>query len=234
MNDNTSAKAKTPAFARHGIDARPALIVGVLCWAGFGVIAWAISRGWLARFDAAGMVLLRVPGGQTLIGPPVFTEAMRDITALGAPAVRWLIVSAVAGGLLFIHLRRETAILIAAMFTGLLIQTTLKGLFARPRPDLVPHLTQAGGFSFPSGHAFNSALVLIGCALAIAALNRRKSVRLTLIGGAFILSMLVALSRVALGVHYPSDVIAGWLGGVGWAFIAAGLSKLPTTAANGI
>ena len=103
----------------------------------------------------------------------------------------------------------------------------IKTLVGRPRPEIVPHLTEAGGASFPSGHAFNSAVVYIGIALAFATLSARESVRLTIIGTAIVLSLFIAWTRVWLGVHFPSDVVAGWLGGAGWAFLAAALLQRP-------
>ena len=107
----------------------------------------------------------------------------------------------------------------------------LRRFLGRPRPEIVPHLTEAGGASFPSGHAFNSAVVYIAIALAFATLSARESVRLTIIGVAIVLSLLVAWTRVWLGVHFPSDVTAGWLGGAGWAFLAAALLQRPADVA---
>jgi undecaprenyl-diphosphatase len=94
----------------------------------------------------------------------------------------------------------------------------------------VPHLAEAGGNSFPSGHSFASAMIYIGMALAFASMSKRHSVRYTLVASAMVLSMLIAWSRVMLGVHYPSDVAAGWLGGAGWAFLAAALLYRPARA----
>jgi undecaprenyl-diphosphatase len=95
---------------------------------------------------------------------------------------------------------------------------------------IVPHLTEAGGQSFPSGHSFNSAVVYIAIALAFAAMSPRRSVRWTLIISAVVLSIAIALSRVWLGVHFPTDVAAGWLGGAGWAFLASALLHKPAKA----
>jgi undecaprenyl-diphosphatase len=113
---------------------------------------------------------------------------------------------------------------------GWLVNSAIKALVGRPRPEIVPHLTEAGGASFPSGHSFNSAVVFIAIALAFATLSSRQPVRLTIIGSAILLSLLVAGSRVWLGVHFPSDVVAGWLGGAGWAFLAAAMLR-PTARA---
>jgi len=88
------------------------------------------------------------------------------------------------------------------------------------------------GNSFPSGHSFNGAVVYIAMALAFAAISRRETVRATLIAGALAVSLIVAWSRVWLGVHWPSDVIAGWLGGAGWAFLASALLYRPAKLAE--
>jgi len=112
-----------------------------------------------------------------------------------------------------------------------LVEGLIKGLVGRPRPEIVPHLTEAGGASFPSGHAFNSAVVYIAIALAFATLSARESVRLTIICIAIVLSLAIAWTRVWLGVHFPSDVTAGWLGGAGWAFLASALLQRPAEAA---
>jgi undecaprenyl-diphosphatase len=90
---------------------------------------------------------------------------------------------------------------------------------------------EAGGESFPSGHSFNAAVVYIAMALAFASLSARHSVRYTLIGAAMVISAMIAWSRVLLGVHFPSDVTAGWLGGAGWAFLAAALLYRPARVA---
>jgi undecaprenyl-diphosphatase len=110
---------------------------------------------------------------------------------------------------------------------GWLVNSVVKLAVGRPRPMIVPHLTEAGGQSFPSGHSFNSAVIYIAIALAFAAMSPRRSVRWTLIISAMVLSIAIAVSRVWLGVHFPTDVAAGWLGGAGWAFLASALLYKP-------
>ncbi len=129
--------------------------------------------------------------------------------------------------LLFLRLRREAILLALTVAGAWLVESGIKALVGRARPEIVPHLTEAGGASFPSGHSFNSAVVYIAIALAFATLSARQSVRFTVIGIAIVLSLLIAWSRVWLGVHFPSDVIAGWLGGAGWAFLSAALLFRP-------
>ena len=133
--------------------------------------------------------------------------------------------------LLFLGLRREAVLFAMTVAGGWIANTALKGIVGRERPQIVPHLMEAGGESFPSGHSFNAAVVYIAMALAFAAMSSRHSVRYTLVATAMILSAMIAWSRVMLGVHFPSDVTAGWLGGAGWAFLAAALLYRPAKAA---
>lgn len=212
------------------ITPRHALFAGMLCWLGFALMVWLVHSGQIAGLDAAGLRLFRHGGDLSLIGTPALAEAVRDVTALGGTTLRVLFSLATVVALLFLRMRREAVLLIATLLTGLAVESAIKLLVGRPRPTLVPHLTDAGGMSFPSGHSFNSALGLIAVALAFATLSARRQVRWTLIGGALALSALVAFSRVLLGVHYPSDVIAGWLGGSGWAFLAAAVLYRPARA----
>lgn len=213
------------------IDPRHALFAGLACWAGFAVVAWIVHSGRSAGIDAAGLILWRSGTELRPVGPPWFLEMVRDLTALGGVLLRVLFSLAALLALLFLRLRREAALLLATLVSGLLVETALKLLVSRPRPQIVPHLTDAAGMSFPSGHSFNAALGFIAVALAFATFSDRRSVRWTVIGAAMAISMLVAWSRVWLGVHFPTDVIAGWLGGAGWAFLAAALLYQPAKAA---
>lgn len=212
------------------IDPRHALIAAAVCWIGFALMVWAVETGRTSGLDDAGLRLWRFGPDFAPRGPLWLLEMVRDLTALGGVLLRSLFAIMALAALLFLRLRREAVLLAATLMSGWIVETMIKLAVGRPRPEIVSHLTAAGGASFPSGHSFNSALGNIAVALAFAALSSRRDVRWTLIGSAAALSMLIAWSRVLLGVHYPSDVIAGWLGGAAWAFTASTLLYRPANA----
>jgi undecaprenyl-diphosphatase len=213
------------------IDPRHALAAALVCWAGFAVIVVLIETGHSAAFDDAG---LRIWRDRTNLaqpdGPSWLLEAVRDYTALGGTLLRNLAALGGALALYFLRLRREAILFLLTIGSGWMVEYGLKVLVGRPRPTIVPHLMEAGGNSFPSGHSFNAAVVYIAMALAFAAISPRPAARWTLVASAMVLTLCVALSRVWLGVHYPTDAIAGWLGGAGWAFVASALLYRPAKA----
>lgn len=213
------------------ISRRKALLVSAICWAGWAAMIWAVLNQHTGQIDKAGLMWLRTGPDFAASGPGYVTEAIRDTTALGGVFLSTLATVAAVVALLFLKLRREAVLFAATVILGWMLNNTMKSLIGRERPDLVPHLTDASGLSFPSGHSFASAMIYIGMALAFASMSRRHSVRYTLIGVAVVISALIAWSRVLLGVHFPSDVIAGWLGGAGWAFLAATVLYKPARAA---
>ena len=213
------------------IDRTKALIAAGVLWAGFFAMVWAVETGRTGAFDRMGLLFYRTGAGLQPKGPPQLLEAVRDMTALGGVLLRNLFGIAAVVALLFLRLRREAVLFAATVVSGWLVNSGLKALVGRPRPTIVPHLAEAGGASFPSGHSFNSAVVYIAVALAFASMSARHSVRYTIVGSAMVLSALIAWSRVMLGVHFPSDVTAGWLGGAGWAFLGAALLYNPARAA---
>lgn len=190
----------------------------------------AVLTGRSEGIDSAGLLFWR--RGVTLLplGPEWLLEAARDLTALGGVFLRNLIALGAIVALVFLRLRREAVLLAATIAGGWIVNTLVKLAVGRPRPLIVPHLTDAGGQSFPSGHSFNAAVVYIAIALAFAAMSPKRSVRWTLVSLAIVLSVGVAVSRVWLGVHFPSDVMAGWLGGAGWAFLAVAMLQRPAKA----
>lgn len=207
-----------------------ALVATSLCWLGFALVTWSVATGRSGAIDSAGLLFWRKGATLAPVGPPWLLEVVRDLTSLGGVLLRNLVAVGALAALLFLRLRRETVLLASTIAGGWIVNTLVKLAVGRPRPLIVPHLTEAGGQSFPSGHSFNSAVVYIAMALAFAAMSPCRAVRWTLIGVAVVLSLAVAFSRVWLGVHFPSDVAAGWLGGAGWAFMASALLHRPATA----
>lgn len=208
-----------------------ALAAALLCWAGCALVCALVLGGGADWLDEIGLLFWR--DGPLLLprGPIWLLEAVRDLTALGGVLLRNLFVLGSAVALVYLRKRREAWLLVGTVVSGWVVEGALKLAVGRERPTIVPHLTEAGGASFPSGHAFNSALVYLALAMAFATLTPRPSARWLLMGAAAALSALIALSRVWLGVHFPSDVLAGWLGGAAWAFTATVLLDRPATAA---
>ena len=225
--------AETIVLPERGftIDRKKALIVAGILWLGFAIMVWLVVTGRTGQFDRWGLMSFRTGEALGPRGPELLFESVRDVTALGGVFLRNLFALAAVVALLFLKLRREAFLYAATVMTGWLANTGLKLLVGRERPQIVPHLTEAGGESFPSGHSFSAAVVWIGMAIAFAALSKRHSVRYTIIGAAMLLSAGVAWSRVMLGVHFPSDVVAGWMGGAGWAFLAAAVLYRPARTA---
>ena len=227
MDRNRPAETLTLPPRGWRITPRHALIAALVCWAGFAMVVMLVLSNRLGQFDSAGLQYFRTGPDSVPRGPPALLEAVRDWTALGGVLLRNLFAVIVIAALLLVRLRREATLLAATILSGWVVNTLIKALVGRPRPTIVSHLAEAGGSSFPSGHSFNSAVVYMGIALALAALSARRGVRWSLIAGAASLTALIALTRVWLGVHYPSDVLAGWLGGMAWALTACALLYRP-------
>jgi undecaprenyl-diphosphatase len=205
---------------------RPALA----CWIGYALIALWMTSGASAGFDIAGMRLWRDASGAAL-GPDWLTTAFRTFTDSGDGWVRYGLALLAVGLALARKSWRIAAMVALAAFTAPLFNSAMKLVFARPRPDVVSHLTGAGGYAFPSGHSFNSAAAYLAAALALGALTGRTRPLLAL---ALAWSATVAFSRVWLGVHWPTDALAGWLGGLGWTlavFAAGSRQATPLSAA---
>lgn len=206
------------------IDSRILLVFLVLVPAllAFGKLASEMMEGDTLAFDRWLLVHLRTPSDPSVpIGPRWLREAMVDFTALGGGAVLTLITLLAAGYLLA---RRQTAMalfLSLAIAAGGILNTLLKYGFVRDRPDVVPHLVEVSSASFPSGHAMNSAMVYLTLAALLARAERSWRVRVFLMSGAIIVTLLVGFSRAYLGVHWPTDVMAGWSVGAAWAGLAS-------------
>ena len=153
------------------------------------------------------------------IGPPWLRAGALDITALGSPTVLGLVVLAVTGYLFINGLYRTGTFVFVASCGGWFLNYALKLAFARPRPDIVPHLREVASSSFPSGHALTSAAVYLTLGALLMRLAEGRIAKFYCIAVAMLATLLVGSSRVFLGVHYPTDVLAGWLIGLLWATV---------------
>ncbi len=198
-----------------------AVLVGSTCvvastWA-FLALAGLVAEGQTRRFDERLLLALRVPGDASRpIGPEWMPEAARDITALGSTDVLWLATAAVAGFLALDRRYAATGFLLAAVGSGWAVSFAMKLAFDRPRPDLVPHLMRAYFSSFPSGHSMMSAVVYGTLGSILSSLVARRRLKFYFLTLAAVAAGIVGLSRVYLGVHYPTDVLAGWSAGLAW------------------
>jgi len=150
-------------------------------------------------------------------GPPWVQEAMRDVTALGGMAVLTFITIVVVGFLSLQRKKHAAGLLIVAVGGGLMLSMILKWAIARPRPLIVPHGAYIYSSSFPSGHSMLSAVVYLTLGTLLARITPQIILRVYLIAIAILLTAGVGFSRVYLGVHWPSDVLAGWSAGLAWA-----------------
>jgi undecaprenyl-diphosphatase len=176
------------------------------------------SEGDTMPIDRAILAGLRSPADPArAVGPNWLPEVMTDLTALGSQTVLWLVCIAVISYLLLGRRPRTALFVLAATGGGIAMGGLLKLIYARPRPALVPHLVDVTSSSFPSGHATDSAIVYLTLAALLARTVPERALRIYIIGVAILLTLLIGASRVYLGVHWPSDVAAGWTIGAAWA-----------------
>ncbi|MBW3558878.1 MAG: phosphatase PAP2 family protein [Proteobacteria bacterium] len=193
--------------------------VSATVWA-FLTISDEVGEGETTAVDRRMLLALRTPGalGDPL-GPRWFEEAARDVTALGGFTVLTIWTVVVVAALLFHRLGRQAGVLAGTMTAALISSEALKTLFDRARPDLVPHGSYVYSHSFPSGHSTLSAAAFLTTAAVLASLEERRRSKAFIFTVAVILTVGVGASRVYLGVHWPTDVLAGWSLGAGWALL---------------
>jgi undecaprenyl-diphosphatase len=181
-------------------------------------LASEVAEGGTQHFDQRVLTSLRDPADLSRpIGPHWLVGAVLDITALGSSTVLGLIVATIAGFLLLQGRWRIAAFIASASVGAWLLTEGLKLIVQRPRPTVVPHLRDVTALSFPSGHAMTSAAVYLTLGALLTRVVERRLTKAYCFAVAVLLTVLVGASRVYLGVHYPTDVVAGWLIGVSWA-----------------
>ncbi|UUP16406.1 phosphatase PAP2 family protein [Nitratireductor thuwali] len=184
----------------------------------FVAIADEMAEGEVRQIDQMLFLMMREPGNPAQpLGPPWVQEMALEITAIGGYSLIILTLAAVVG--LFLVTRRYGPALYAVLSvgSGALLSQTLKGYFDRPRPDLVDHLDAVHTASFPSGHALVTMVAYLTLASLVIQFFEDRRVRAYVLAVAVFVALIVGLSRVYLGVHWPSDVAAGWALGAAWA-----------------
>lgn len=202
----------------------PVVLLGLLAvvattW-GFIELAAEVVAGDTQAFDHWAVRAVRQADDPAVpIGPHWLPEASRDATALGSIAVLSFFTLVVAG---YLWLDRKVWMmlyLLVATASGLVVSLGLKQLYDRPRQDLVPRLSEALTTSFPSGHSFLSTVVYLTLGSLLATVIPRRAVKIYVLAIAVVLAVVVGLSRLYLGMHYPTDILAGWMAGLGWALL---------------
>jgi len=184
-----------------------------------------VLEGESQRFDEWTLRAMRSPDGAEPLGPRWLVNVARDLTALGSGAVITLVSLGVAG---FLALRRKwsaLALVVASIAGGAIMSTLLKRAFDRTRPDLSLHLTEVTSLSFPSGHSMLAAVTYFTLGALLARTTADSGIKAYFLTSAALLALIVGATRIYLGVHFPSDVLAGWCAGITWALLCSLIAR---------
>jgi len=196
------------------------IAAGAAVWA-FLELSEVVELTQPAALDRAILLWFRNPADPSdPIGPRAFEEAMRDITALGGFTCLTLFVIIAAASLVFFGKWRQAVVFTATVVLAEFSNDLLKAVYGRARPELVPHGAFVYTHSFPSGHAMLSAVTFLTLAAILSSLDRRRRFKVFVFAIAILVTVTVGVSRIYLGVHWPSDVLGGWTLGAAWALIA--------------
>lgn len=193
-----------------------AIAAGV--WA-FAALATKVDEGHTRGFDRRILLSMRRPGDLAPLGPPALVEAARDVTALGGVVVLGILSTGVAVFFVLDGKSHLAGFLAVSIASGEGLSVLLKDFFDRPRPEIVPHAAYASSSSFPSGHSMMSALTYLTLGAMLATYHKRRRLKAFFLLTAALLVFMIGLTRVYLGVHWPTDVLAGWTAGGVWALL---------------
>lgn len=189
-------------------------------------LANEMREGELDAFDTHILQSLRQPGQPHLaLGPIWLQESLRDVTALGSVTLIVLIMLIAALALVWHDRKRQAAVLVLLVPLSFLSNALIKALYGRPRPGFVLAGMTSFSNSFPSGHTTVSTAAYLVLAVVLASLETRRNRRVLVMAIAGGICILIGLSRVYLGMHWPSDVVAGWMLGSFWALLSVPLSR---------
>lgn len=204
-----------------------AALITATSFAIFLEIADEVKEGDTQNIDEQIIIALREPQDYSdPLGPLWFEEAVRDVSALGSFVVLALFIIFVMIFLTLIRRYKAALFVLGATVSGALVSHSLKIFFSRPRPDIVSHGTNVLTYSFPSGHSLLSAVVYMTLGALLTELVTRKRLKSYFLLVGLFLTFIVGLSRIYLGVHYPSDVIAGWCAGLCWAALFTIIARI--------
>ena len=195
-----------------------ALFVFSLLVLGFIGLADQVAEGETRKMDERLFLLLHEDDG-TPVGPAWVEEVGRDATALGGNTILTLFALAVFGYLGLNQRWKDAVIIAISVIGGVIVSLLLKEVFDRPRPDLVPHLSHTLTSSFPSGHSMLAAVTYLTLGALVAEMAERKRQIVYPLVVALLLTVMVGVSRVHVGVHWPTDVLGGWMMGAAWALL---------------
>ena len=198
---------------RHALALGALLVIVAGVW-GFVAITDNVVEGDTQRFDSRVIHWFAAHRG-----PQWLQDVGRDLTALGGVTVLTLVTIVVVGFLLISGKRGAAILMVVAVVGGLLIGTAIKHFVNRPRPPREFQSAYVFTASFPSGHSMLSAVTYLTLGALLAQVVERRVLKLYIISVAVLVTFLVGLSRVYLGVHWPTDVLAGWTAGLVWALI---------------
>ncbi len=211
--------ASLRTLVRTEIVGLASLAAAAACGLAFIQIADEVTEGETRALDETILLSLRETDRQDPIGPRWVEIMFTDLTSLGSTTILTIVTLAVLGYLLMTGKKGAALMVLCAVGGGTLLNSLLKLFFDRPRPDLVAHIVDVHTTSFPSGHAMLSAITYLTLGALLARVQEKRRVKIYVLTLAVTITIMVGISRVYLGVHWPTDVLAGWCAGASWAIL---------------